>query len=227
MNLTKPTEISNIILFACLLVPITENANAATKLSAYPISGQVSLKWSTTANTANYQLCYANQPIKDMSVCTSYTNGVSILSKANKYTATKLTDGTTYYFKIAALNENGDILSSSKSLAIIPQPLLNDTGILKTQCYQTASNILINCDDTAAKNLSTKQDGMIGSDANGIINSDADGFKGFNFTKIDSAGKELPKTAKVWSCIKDNGTGLVWEVKTADAGLRDKQKSLH
>ncbi|MEW6077798.1 MAG: DUF1566 domain-containing protein [Thermodesulfobacteriota bacterium] len=42
------------------------------------------------------------------------------------------------------------------------------------------------------------------------------------FTKLDANGNELPDDATEWSMVKDNVTGLVWEVKTDDGGLRDR-----
>lgn len=42
------------------------------------------------------------------------------------------------------------------------------------------------------------------------------------YTKLDANGNALPMTATSWSCVKDNNTGLVWEEKTNDGGLRDK-----
>ncbi|MCP4233986.1 MAG: DUF1566 domain-containing protein, partial [Aestuariibacter sp.] len=44
------------------------------------------------------------------------------------------------------------------------------------------------------------------------------------FTKLDANGNELDVSAVSWSCVRDNVTGLVWEVKTDDGGLRDKNK---
>lgn len=49
----------------------------------------------------------------------------------------------------------------------------------------------------------------------------------FDFTKLDSAGKPLQNqdaiyTITPWDCVRDNVTGLVWEVKTTDGGLRDQ-----
>lgn len=47
------------------------------------------------------------------------------------------------------------------------------------------------------------------------------------FTKIANSGAELLPAAalgageKDWACLRDNQTGLVWEIKTADGGLRD------
>jgi hypothetical protein len=48
------------------------------------------------------------------------------------------------------------------------------------------------------------------------------------YTKISNSGAILPDTATLgsgandWACTKDNKTGLTWEVKTDDGGLRDK-----
>jgi peptidoglycan hydrolase CwlO-like protein len=51
------------------------------------------------------------------------------------------------------------------------------------------------------------------------------------YTKISNDGSTLPDSAvlgtkpKDWACTKDNKTGLVWEVKTSDGGLRDQNKT--
>ena len=48
------------------------------------------------------------------------------------------------------------------------------------------------------------------------------------YTKIANDGSALPETAvlgsnpKDWACTKDNKTGLTWEIKTTDKGLRDQ-----
>ena len=48
------------------------------------------------------------------------------------------------------------------------------------------------------------------------------------YTKISNSGAALSDSAKLgsgsneWACTKDNKTGLIWEVKTDDGGLRDK-----
>ncbi|GDX85234.1 hypothetical protein LBMAG43_12760 [Methylococcaceae bacterium] len=47
------------------------------------------------------------------------------------------------------------------------------------------------------------------------------------YSKISNTGSVLPDSAILgsdqndWACTKDNKTGLVWEVKTMDGGLRD------
>ena len=42
------------------------------------------------------------------------------------------------------------------------------------------------------------------------------------YIKLDNAGKALPAAATSWACVKDKNTGLIWEEKTNDGGLRDK-----
>ncbi len=51
------------------------------------------------------------------------------------------------------------------------------------------------------------------------------------YTKIANNGSVLSDSAKLgtaptdWACTKDNKTGLIWEVKTTDGGLRDMNNS--
>jgi hypothetical protein len=67
------------------------------------------------------------------------------------------------------------------------------------------------------------QDGEFGRD---VTNFDAtDGHAGFSFTKLDSDGNPLPATAQSWNCVRDEVTGLVWEVKTVDGSMQDKNNT--
>lgn len=48
------------------------------------------------------------------------------------------------------------------------------------------------------------------------------------FTKISLTGEDLPNSASQWSCVRDNVTGYVWEVKTADdTGIHAATKTYH
>lgn len=42
------------------------------------------------------------------------------------------------------------------------------------------------------------------------------------FTKLSETGLRVSETEKSWSCVQDNSTGLIWEVKDAGMGLRSK-----
>lgn len=85
----------------------------------------------------------------------------------------------------------------------------NDTGITSNQCYQAGSNGLVACSSAGAIALSNLQDGMAGRDAYAITNSSADGKLGFSFSSVTGG------------CVQDNISGLMWEIKTTDNGLRD------
>ena len=86
---------------------------------------------------------------------------------------------------------------------------LNDTGSTANQCYQAGDSVLVACNSVGATTLNSAQDGMVGRDADVATNNNADGNLGFSFTAVTGG------------CVQDNVTGLMWEVKTADGGLRD------
>ena len=106
----------------------------------------------------------------------------------------------------------GGVTSSPASIVVTSQARsLNDTGVTASQCYQAGSDALWPCDAPLPMALSTMQDGSVGRDATLATNTDSDGKLGFSFSTVPQG------------CVQDNVTGLMWEVKTADAvpGLRD------
>ncbi len=82
----------------------------------------------------------------------------------------------------------------------IPIP---DTG--QTTCYDNSTEIECPQSGTA----------FFGQDASYIINSPS-------YTKMDENGAILPDSAASWAMIKDNVTGLIWEKKTNDDSIHDK-----
>jgi|GEM_PF-5001478 len=58
-------------------------------------------------------------------------------------------------------------------------------------------------------------------------NSQADGANGFDFTRLNADGSEYTGNgdyvAEPWACVRDNRTGLMWEVKSTDGGLHDSR----
>ncbi len=100
----------------------------------------------------------------------------------------------------------------------------------------TASNVLndtgiVSCSDDAVNGIACPvathplQDAEVGRDVDADQNDDSDGHAGFSFSKLAADGSLLPASASHWSCVKDNVTGLTWEVKTGDGGLRDKENT--
>ncbi|NEX18574.1 MAG: hypothetical protein C1943_18745 [Halochromatium sp.] len=90
---------------------------------------------------------------------------------------------------------------------------INDTGV--TRCADANSNDL----DCPVEGY-PGQDAQFGRDV--TDNDPNDGHAGFSFTKLNASGGPLPAAATDWSCVRDNVTGAIWEVKTDDGGLRDK-----
>ena len=46
-----------------------------------------------------------------------------------------------------------------------------------------------------------------------------------SYTKLDSAGNDLPDNATSWVMVRDNVTGLIWEVKSDDGTVHDKDNT--
>ena len=74
-------------------------------------------------------------------------------------------------------------------------------------------------DTTGTDTTGTDTTGTDTTDTTGT--GDGTGFPPY-FTKLGNDGLPLSDDASSWSCILDTRTGSVWEVKTDDGGLRDK-----
>jgi Protein of unknown function (DUF1566) len=117
------------------------------------------------------------------------------------------------YFKLEVIDQAGAKASNTVAITVAE---LNDTGI--TACgIGTENGLVCPVEDYPG------QDAQLGRDV--TSNNNADGIAGFSFTKISSKGAVLPASATSWNCVKDNVTGLVWEVKTDNGGLHDKDWS--
>jgi hypothetical protein len=81
-----------------------------------------------------------------------------------------------------------------------------DTG--QTQCY----------DNTGEIPCPQPGEPFFGQDANYQINPPS-------YTKLDAEGNDLPDTAASWTMVRDNVTGLIWEVKTVDGSVHDKDNA--
>ena len=103
---------------------------------------------------------------------------------------------------------------------------LNDTGM--TFAGENATTNSVNC----VSSIVAPQDCQQGRDAEwrkGDLKKIGGGKAGFDFSKLGADGKDLAvqnaswsdtgieADGTSWSCVRDNHTGLVWEVKNGDA----------
>jgi hypothetical protein len=120
-------------------------------------------------------------------------------------------------------------------------------SIVEEQCFSPSINLAVFPESQSNAYWSSSPVALDSSGA-WFVNFDygssrSSGYKSINFvrlvrdapppatsayTKISNTGVTLPDTAFLgsgsndWACTKDNKTGLTWEVKTDDGGLRDK-----
>lgn len=104
---------------------------------------------------------------------------------------------------------------------ITPTPL-NDTGITWGANYPIGNNSDCSGTEIGAQDCSHGRDVT--------YKDESDGHAGFSFTKLDHNGEPLANQSvnyatTPWACVKDNVTGLIWEVKTNDGGLHDMNDS--
>jgi len=85
---------------------------------------------------------------------------------------------------------------------------LPDTG--QTKCY----------DDSGEIPCPSPGQPFYGQDANFALNPQS-------YTKLDGSGGTLPDSAATWVMVKDNVTGLIWEKKTDDGTIHDKDNTYY
>jgi len=60
--------------------------------------------------------------------------------------------------------------------------------------------------------------GTFGEDSDYLINPPS-------YTKLDASGNDLPDSATSWVMVRDNVTQLIWEVKTDDGSIHDRDNT--
>ncbi|MBQ4846492.1 DUF1566 domain-containing protein [Pseudoalteromonas sp. MMG005] len=106
-------------------------------------------------------------------------------------------------------------LSEDDSVKVTITPkalgLRNDSGL--DSCFSNTS--VITCNDSTFVN----QDGDVGRDSvANLIDKTGTGRVGFDFTKLNQFADELPDSETEFTCVRDNVTGLIWEVKETNTG---------
>jgi len=108
-----------------------------------------------------------------------------------------------YFDELSSLNSILKDVYDTPTPAPSSTSKIPDTG--QTKCYDVAGNV-ITCPSPGQA--------LYGQDANYSINP-------MSYTKLDGSGNALPDSATSWVMVKDNVTGLIWEMKTNKDGVRN------
>jgi hypothetical protein len=198
-------------------------------------SATASLSWSaanddyTPENQITYEvhLINGNDAVFEPSISTLKFSGNNVFSTR----LIGLKPSTFYTIRLQAIDQQG-LKSLGQAIGFTTKnvgglPILNDTGI--TSCASSSYAFVIH-DSCLAPVVGwfKNQDGEIGRDASfimGKLTKIGGGESGFDFTKISATGQKVAADSPQWSCILDNNTGLMWEVKTDDGGIHDKDNT--
>jgi hypothetical protein len=144
------------------------------------------------------------------------------------FEAPSVAEATVLDFTLTVTDSSNDSRTDIVSITVnqtppnIPAGKLNDTGI--TACWAGSTS------EACPAQGYEGQDAEYGRDAQaaaGTLTKVGGGSVGFDFTKLDAKGDALSaddlKSGATWSCVQDNHTGLIWEVKTNAAGLHNKE----
>jgi len=242
MDNMKRNDVSKFILvFALLLaggcgggggqpatLPPTPTLTISDQVGFEPTSGSGTFTFVATLSSASTQSVTVNYATSNGSATAGadYTQANNILTFAAGETRKTIivtvladtpNDERDETFTVTLSNPSGATLVRSQAIATIVDKVVNpDTGI--TTCASATDNTL-----TCPQAGFDQQDAESGHD--NTNNDNSDGRAGFSFTKLDSNGNDLAANEPTWSCVRDNVTGLVWEIKTNDGGLRDRDNT--
>lgn len=164
------------------------------------------------------------------SLLISVTNIAQAVTFFGAPTITKsVAEGTTYLFTETL---SGKLPTGYK----VKIDLHNGKGLVAMKCSATICTLSSN---TLPKNVDSATYEVGVYDSKGVL-QDVTVYGSYtkvsyglarSYTKISNLGADLPDSAVLgsnpndWACTKDNQTGLIWEVKTTDGGLRDMNKT--
>ena len=192
--------------------------------------GLVTLQWSVAADTT-YDIYRSTEASCDITNYASCADPALHVNQSSGMEDTGLDAQVTYYYWMQVTRTSPSptltqVSATPISATTLAMGVLNDTGTYFAARNERRDNSVgdnsINEPDCNNSDVTYDQDCDQGRDA--THNDDSDGYYGFSFTKLDSNGAELSASASSWSCVRDNVTGLTWEVKTSDGSVYDKSK---
>ena len=121
---------------------------------------------------------------------------------------------STLSFEVTVTDSKGRTDTDSLFVDVSPKALgfINDSGV--GECYNNTQRINCESDDFPA------QDAELGRDSYANrLDKVGKGNLAFDYTKLNQFADEVGDDSSDFTCIRDNVTGLVWEVKTESSGV--------
>lgn len=191
-------------------------------------SASIILNWRNIEQGSTVNLYLAEESFNDLNDIANYASlkGArrTSVKGAAEYRFTGLAADTAYFMVATTQGAHKESPLSNQVQLVTrniarPTGKLNDTGI--DWCADGSNNYL----DCPVQGYEG-QDAEYGRDAlarSGQLQKVGGGAAGFDFTKLDNSGNPLPESASEWNCVRDNHTGLIWEIKqpVGSFGLRD------
>jgi hypothetical protein len=215
-------SVSNISEDCTIQVTFRNVTMAPHSISAIMESNQAQISWDAVEYAQSYKVYYASQSFTSLTDKPETTIALSTTATSVSLALNKSFNN--YYVRVSAVFGDKELLSTEQIRVIANfQPIggINDTAV--TYCLTTQLAV-----DGCESEYTQRQDGSVGRDAAATINQISKigvGSAGFDFSKISRNGEILSKQTgswldsgseadgQKWSCVRDNVTGLVWEVK--------------
>ncbi len=130
-----------------------------------------------------------------------------------QFDAPDIDSDVTLGFQVRVTDTQGRSETGTTSVTVAPKPLglINDTGM--GECFNGTGQINCGSPDFPGQDAEQGRDAFADK-----LDRIGDGPLAFDFTKLNQYADELPDTATTFSCVRDNITGLIWEVKQPNTG---------
>lgn len=117
-------------------------------------------------------------------------------------------------FEVTVTDSKSRSDTDTVTIDISPKPLglINDTGM--SDCYNNSQKINCKSGDFPDQDADLGRDSVANQ-----LDKIGQGDLAFDFTKMNEFADELPDDATTFSCVRDNVTGLIWEVKSPSTAL--------
>ncbi|PCK31425.1 DUF1566 domain-containing protein [Pseudoalteromonas piscicida] len=185
---------------------VIANAGSDQQVQEYD---QVTLDGSNSDSVSGQKQCLWRQVTTGTQVSLSSTTNCT-----TTFTALDQNILAEVEFELTVTDTQNRSATDTVLIDIQKKPLgkLNDSG--QATCYDNTSAI------TCSETQFSGQDAQRGRDNFAAqVAKEGSGSVGFDFTKLDRFADELPDDATDFACVRDNVTGLIWEVKEATAGI--------